>query len=179
VTASGAVDPSDELLDVVDDDDRVIGQERRALVYQRRLRHRVASIVVRDPAGAVLVHRRTATKLVSPAKLDMLVGGVVDAAESYDACAARELAEEVGVRGTELRPVADVRYDGEVASAPWPQWIHLYEVTWAGDITPQPAEVAEWGWLAVAEVERRVAAEPGEWCGDSLVVWRRYLEVTG
>ena len=176
---SEAADPRHEVLDVVDDADTVIGREQRAVVYERRLRHRVASIVVRDPAGAVLVHRRTATKLVSPAKLDMLVGGVVDAGETYDACAARELAEEVGVTGTPLRHVTDVRYDGEVASAPWPQWIHLYEVTWDGPVTPQASEVDWWSWLRVDEVEERVAADPGEWCGDSLVVWRRYREARG
>jgi 8-oxo-dGTP pyrophosphatase MutT (NUDIX family) len=176
---SAAVDPRDEVLDVVDDDDLVVGRERRAVVYERRLRHRVASIVVRDPAGGVLVHRRTATKLVSPSKLDMLVGGVVDAGESYDACAARELAEEVGVTGVEPRPVTGVRYDGDVASAPWPQWIHVYEFTWDGPVTPQASEVAWWSWLGVEDVEERVAADPSEWCGDSLVVWRRYREARG
>jgi 8-oxo-dGTP pyrophosphatase MutT (NUDIX family) len=150
-----------------------VGRERREVVYARRLRHRVASIVVVNGDGDVLVHRRTATKLVSPSKLDMLVGGVVGAGETYDVCAARELAEEVGVTAAPRR-VTQLRYDGQVATAPWPQWMQIYEVTWDGPITPQPSEVAEWEWLAVDEIDRRLAADPDDWCGDSLVVWRRY-----
>lgn len=165
-------DPRDELLDVVDDDDRVVGQARREDVYARRLRHRTVMVVVRDPAGRVLVHRRTATKLVAPSLADMMIGGVVDAGEDYDACAVRELAEEAGVTGVVPRRAFAFRYDDAGGLTP-AQWIAVYEVTWAGEIVPQPSEVASWAWLDPGELERRLADAPDDFCPDSVAAWRR------
>ncbi|MBH5135420.1 NUDIX domain-containing protein [Streptomyces sp. HB-N217] len=81
---------ADEILDVVDENDRVVGRARRGDVYDRGLRHRCVFVWARDPEGRVFVHRRTASKLVFPALYDMFVGGVVGAGESYDDAALRE-----------------------------------------------------------------------------------------
>lgn len=66
---------ADEILDVVDEDDRVVGRARRGDVYARGLRHRCVFVWARDAEGRVFVHRRTATKLVFPSLYDMFVGG--------------------------------------------------------------------------------------------------------
>ncbi|PSK44947.1 Nudix hydrolase [Streptomyces sp. 111WW2] len=87
---------ADEILDIVDENDRVVGQARRGDAYARGLRHRCVFVWARDPEGRVFVHRRTATKLVFPALYDMFVGGVVGAGESYDDAALREAEEEGG-----------------------------------------------------------------------------------
>lgn len=166
-------DPRAEILDVVDGEDHVVGRSRRDEVYARRLRHRTVMIVVRRPSGEILVHRRTPTKLVAPSLYDLVVGGVVDAGESYDDAARRECAEEVGVTEVDLRPVFRARYDGDIAGAPWPQWISLYEVTWDGPVVPQESEVAWWAWLSSDELERRLAEAEWEFCPDSLWAWRR------
>jgi hypothetical protein len=52
--------------------------------------------------------------------------------------------------------------------------MQIYDVTWDGPITPQPSEVAAWEWLTADEIDRRLAGDPDDWCGDSLVVWRSY-----
>lgn len=91
--------PADEILDIVDEQDEVIGQAPRGEAYARGMRHRCAFILVRDAQGRIFVHRRTPTKLVFPSLYDMFVGGVVGAGESYDAAALREAEEELGVFG--------------------------------------------------------------------------------
>jgi isopentenyldiphosphate isomerase len=88
---------AEEILDVVDVEDRVVGRLPRAEVYARRLVHRCVFVLVRDGAGRIFVHRRTDDKLTYPGRHDMFVGGVVGAGESYDAAAVREAAEELGV----------------------------------------------------------------------------------
>ncbi|WP_213457079.1 NUDIX hydrolase [Rhizomonospora bruguierae] len=45
---------ADELLDVVDEWDRVVGQARRAEAYANRLRHRCAFVLARDAADRIL-----------------------------------------------------------------------------------------------------------------------------
>jgi isopentenyldiphosphate isomerase len=90
---------ADELLDIVDEHDRVVGQAPRKEAYAHRLRHRCVFVLARDAQGRVFVHRRTARKLVFPSLYDMFVGGVVGTGESYDEAALREAKEELGVSG--------------------------------------------------------------------------------
>jgi hypothetical protein len=73
------IDPGDELLDVVDEQDRVVGQATRREVRRRRLLHRFSSVLCRDGAGRLYVHRRTDDKDVYPGMYDMTAGGVLAA----------------------------------------------------------------------------------------------------
>ena len=50
----------DELFDVVDAADRVIGRAARRQVHARRLRHRAVHIFVFDPRGWLFVQKRAA-----------------------------------------------------------------------------------------------------------------------
>lgn len=95
----GGMTAADEILDIVDENDEVVGQAPRGEATARGLRHRCVFIEARDTEGRLFVHRRTATKLVFPSHYDMFVGGVVGAGESYDEAALREAEEELGVSG--------------------------------------------------------------------------------
>ena len=57
---------AEEILDVVDAADRVVGRLPRAEVYARQLIHRCVFVLVRDPGGRIFVHRRTEDKLTYP-----------------------------------------------------------------------------------------------------------------
>jgi 8-oxo-dGTP pyrophosphatase MutT (NUDIX family) len=115
------------MLDVVDADDRVIGQLPRAEVYARRLIHRCVFVLVRDRAGRVFVHRRTDGKLTYPGAYDMFVGGVVGAGETYDEAAVREATEELGVSASDV-PRFRFRFHYRDASyGSW--WSAVYELT--------------------------------------------------
>src|SRR5690606_30818863 len=90
---------ADEIIDIVDENDRVVGRSPRGEAYARGLRHRCAFVLARDAEGRIFVHRRTPGKLVFPSLYDMFVGGVVGAGEDYDEAALREAEEELGVSG--------------------------------------------------------------------------------
>ncbi|WP_037870568.1 NUDIX domain-containing protein [Streptomyces sp. SPB074] len=162
-------DPADEILDVVDREDRVTGQARRGDVYARGLRHRCVFIRVRDARGRVFVHRRTPGKLVFPSHYDMFVGGVVGAGESYDEAALREAEEELGVSGLD-RPVPAFRFLYEDASAgSW--WSAVYDVRCALPVAPQAEEVAWHAFLTEEELAARIGEWP--WVPDGLAAYHR------
>ncbi|MGW7241998.1 NUDIX hydrolase [Streptomyces sp. NPDC054804] len=167
--------PADEILDIVDEHDRVIGQAPRGEAYARGLRHRCAFILARDAAGRVFVHRRTATKLVFPSLYDMFVGGVVGAGESYDDAALREAEEELGVSGLP-RPtyLFKFRYD-DGAGHSW--WSAVYEVRCELPVRPQVEEVAWHDFLTEEELTGRLGA--WEWVPDGLAAWERLREWRG
>ncbi|MCI3929585.1 NUDIX hydrolase [Streptomyces sp. AN091965] len=161
--------PADEILAIVDEHDRVIGEAPRGEAYARGLRHRCVFIEARDAEGRVFVHRRTATKLVFPSLYDMFVGGVVGAGESYDDAALREAQEELGVRGLPRpTPLFKFLYD-DGAGRTW--WSYLYEVRCASPVDPQVEEVAWHDFLTDGELARR--AEEWAWVPDGLDAYRR------
>ncbi|MFD0312029.1 NUDIX domain-containing protein [Streptomyces sp. NPDC059517] len=160
---------ADEILDVVDEHDEVVGRARRGDVYARGMRHRCAFIEVRDAQGRLFVHRRTSTKLVFPSLYDMFVGGVVGAGESYDEAALREAEEELGVTGL-ARPTFLFKFlyeDG--AGKSW--WSAVYEVRCEVAVRPQVEEVAWHAFLSEGEVEERVGV--WEFVPDGLAAYSR------
>lgn len=160
---------SEEIVDLVDEHDVVIGQACRAEVRGRNLRHRGVGILCWDPDGRLYVHRRTATKDVFPSLYDMFVGGVVGAGEAYPVAAKREVGEELGIVGPEPVHLFDHLYQGPHNHA----WVGVFEVTWDGPIVHQPSEVA-WGqWMALDEVRARL--ESWDWVPDGLEIFERYL----
>jgi 8-oxo-dGTP pyrophosphatase MutT (NUDIX family) len=163
------MNPAEEILDIVDENDQVVAQAPRGEAYARGLRHRCAFILARDAAGRIFVHRRTATKLVYPALYDMFVGGVVGAGESYDEAALREAEEELGVSGLP-RPEYRFKFlydDG--AGHGW--WSAVYEVRCDLPVQPQVEEVQWYEFLPEDEVERRLTE--WEWTPDGLAAYER------
>ena len=160
---------ADEILDIVDEHDQVVGQSPRGEAYARGLRHRCVFIQARDADGRLFVHRRTPTKLVFPSLYDMWVGGVVGAGESYDDAALREAEEELGVSGLP-KPAFLFKflYDGG-AGRSW--WSAVYEVRCELPVSPQVEEVAWHDFLTEDEVERRLTE--WEWVPDGLDAYAR------
>ncbi|ANW20947.1 NTP pyrophosphohydrolase [Streptomyces clavuligerus] len=172
----GPADPAEELLDLVDADDRVTGQARRGEVYARGLRHRCVFVLVTDADGKVFVHRRTASKLVFPSLYDMFTGGVVGAGESYDDAALREAREELGV--AELPPPTPLfrfLYEDGARGLSW--WAAVYEVRCALPVRPQREEVAWHTFLSRDELRRRLTE--WEWVPDGLAAYQRLLTARG
>lgn len=148
--------PADEILDIVDENDQVVGQAPRGEATERGLLHRCVFIEARDAEGRLFVHRRTATKLVFPSHYDMFVGGVVGAGESYDEAALREAEEELGVSGLP-RPVPLFKFLYRSPGHSW--WSYVYEVRCGLPVDPQVEEVDWHAFLTDEELERHL----GEW----------------
>ncbi|MEU5715175.1 NUDIX domain-containing protein [Streptomyces sp. NPDC020403] len=160
--------PADEILDIVDENDVVVGQAPRGEATARGLRHRCVFVEARDATGRVFVHRRTATKLVFPSHYDMFVGGVVGAGESYDDAALREAEEELGVRGLP-RPEPLFRFLYESGGHSW--WSAVYQVRCELPVRPQAEEVAWHTFLTDAELERQLGDRL--WVPDGLETYHR------
>ena len=151
---------------MVDDDDWVTATVTRARMRAERLPHRVVFILVRRSDGDVLVHRRSAAKDIWPSAWDVAVGGVVASGEAWEAAAARELAEEVGISLGRPAFVRAGRYeDPDVA-----ELARVYEVTWDGPVVFTDGEVVAAEWLAPADVRSRLADPAFVFCPDSVAL---------
>ncbi len=163
---TGDASPSDEVVALFDDAGAAVGAAPRSRVRAENLRHGTTAILVFDSSGRIYVHRRTATKDVYPGLRDFCCGGVLLAGEEPDEGAAREAFEELGVHGVPLRAVAVRSYEDAVTRFVCFHYTCVYD----GVVTWQPEEVADGGWMTVAELAGAVAAHPEDFVPDSVAL---------
>ena len=144
-----------ELVDVVDEHDRVLRVVTRAEMRAHRLRHRAASIAVFSSDGRLLVHRRASTKDVWPGMWDIAAGGVVAAGEHYAEAAVRELAEELGVEGAVLEPLGGASFDDDRVSS----LLQCFRCVHDGPFVFTDGEIAEVRWVDAEGLRHLMAAE--------------------
>ncbi len=160
---------SDEAVDVVDADDRVLRRASRAEMRRENLLHRAVYLILRHGGGEIFVHRRTTTKDVYPGYWDVTVGGVVGAGESYEVAARRELAEEVGIVDATPRSLFEIRFEDASTRLIG----RAFLVSHDGPVRLQTEEIAWGAFVPLAEAERIMRDEPC--CPDGAEVLRRYL----
>jgi isopentenyldiphosphate isomerase len=92
------LDNPDEIFDLVDLDDHVIGQVRRGEAHRNpALIHRSVQVLVFTHDGRLLLQRRSASKDLFPGYYCASASGHVASGEDYATTAERELAEELGI----------------------------------------------------------------------------------
>ncbi len=101
----------DELLDIVNDDDIVIGQQMRSIVHKRGLQHRGVHVFLVTPEGRLLVQRRGKHRETFPLALDCSVSEHVKAGESYCQAAERGMQEELGISGVHTRALVKFKME--------------------------------------------------------------------
>ncbi|MEU9192894.1 NUDIX hydrolase [Streptomyces hundungensis] len=158
-----------ELVERVDEQDRVLGVVERGDAVRQGWLYRMAMVLCRDAEGRYLVHRRPESAARFPGQYSWLVAGAVGVGESYEEAARRELREELGVDAP-VRPLFTFLCDGELS----PYWFAVYEAVVAEtDIVADASEVAWHGWLSGDRLREAMANWP--FVSDSRDAYTRYL----
>ena len=165
---------ADELLDVVNDEDIVIGQEMRSTVHHKGLQHRGVHVFLFSEDGKMLIQKRSADRASSPSMLDCSVSEHVKAGESYLDAALRGMKEEMGVTDVEISPLVTFRMnyglnDNEIST--------LY----MGQVTPEivrfdPVEIAEISYYSLDQLEELMRDEKNIFCGWFIQIMNWYLK---
>lgn len=164
------IDNSNELFDVCDADDNVIGQAPRGEVHARGWLHRAVHIFVFNSRGELLLHRRSATKDEYPLRITSSASGHVGAGEGYDETAERELAEELGIRA---RPEYLASFPASPDTAN--EHTRLYRVVTDQQPTPDPDEIASVEYVAIDEMRRRMEKDPEDFTPPFRVLFSWYV----
>ncbi len=88
---------NDEILEIVDDDDKVIGTKSRRNIHQEGLLHREIHVWFYTPKGEIIFQHRAKNKDTYPDLLDATVGGHVEVGDTYEQTAIKEVKEETGL----------------------------------------------------------------------------------
>jgi len=159
-----------EWLDVVDENDEVIGRERRGVIHARRLMHRSAQVLLFNAKDELFLQKRSESKDEFPGLWDSSAAGHLDAGEDYIDCARRELVEELGITApVELDPLFRLPASADTG------WEHcsVFRCRYDGPLSLDGNEVAEGRWLPATEMNRLVDDDDATLTPAIRRIWRR------
>ncbi len=167
---------SEEIFDVVNERDEVVGRETRRVVHRTGLMHRAVHVFIFNTRGEVFLQKRSMTKDSSPGLWDSSASGHLDCGEDYDACAVRELREEIGLC-VEQCPKRLFKVDACVTTGQ--EFVWLYRGESEGPFTLHPEEIERGQWFTPEQVTQWVLERPDDFAPAFVLVWKRFCAVTG
>lgn len=87
-----------EFLNIVNENDEIIGEETRDNIHKNGLLHREIHVYFITPNKEIVFQHRAKDKDTYPDLLDATVGGHVEIGDSYEKTAIKEVEEETGIR---------------------------------------------------------------------------------
>jgi isopentenyldiphosphate isomerase len=164
---------SEELLDVVDADDRVIGVKTRGEIHAQGLMHRAVHILVFNSGGELFIQKRSMSKDNDPGLWDSSAAGHVDSGEDYYDCAIRELGEELG-----LTAKVSLETLFRLPASPFTDMEHciVYRCINEGPFELQAEEIDEGAWISSTEMDRRVLDDDPTQTQVLQLIWKKYRQ---
>lgn len=160
-------DNPDEIFDVVDSTDKVVGTARRGVVHARGLLHRAVHIIVVRGNNDVFVQKRSMGKDSYPGRWDSSSSGHLDSGEGYETAAVRELEEELGVRVANITEIGSLSASEETGN----EFVRIYKAASEGPFTLHPEEIEEGKWVSVLSLQDWIATRPEDFAPCFIKVW--------
>jgi isopentenyldiphosphate isomerase len=160
----------DELFDIVNARDEIVGRAPRGEVHARGLWHRAVHVLIFNAAGQVFLQKRSMRKDTAPGCWDSSCSGHVDAGEDYDASAVRELGEELGL-ALPAPPARWFRLEA-CAETGW-EFVWVYRLRHEGPFTLNRDEIEAGAWFDPADLAARLRERPGEFASSFRLIWAR------
>ena len=161
---------SEEIFDVVNDHDEVIGQAPRREVHARGLWHRAVHVLVYNARGQIFLQKRSLKKDTAAGLWDSSSSGHVDSGEDYDPCAVREVREEIGLHLE--RPPERLFKINACRETGW-EFCWIYRCESEGPFQLHPEEIETGGWFAPDHVTRWVQERPQDFARAFVLIWQR------
>jgi isopentenyldiphosphate isomerase len=145
-------------------------------VHRLGLLHRAVHVLVFNSRGEIFLQKRSMKKDREAGKWDSSTSGHVDSGEDYDACAVRELREEINLRLSlppkRLFKIAACEETDQ-------EFVWVYRCGSEGPFQLHPDEIERGGWFSLEKVTRWIAEKPEEFAGAFVWIWKKYLTTDG
>lgn len=159
-----------EIFDVVDEEDRIIGQASRKLVHEKGLIHRSVHILVLNSQNKLFLQRRSLQKDENPDLWDSSASGHVDSGENYDESASRELWEELGIK-------TKVNFWIKLPASEETLWEHVsvYKCVSDEEMTLAPDEISEGKFWDVDELKYLIEYDSEKFTSTLKIIFDRFI----
>jgi isopentenyl-diphosphate delta-isomerase type 1 len=163
---------SEEIFDVVNERDEVISQAPRSQVHRCGWKHRAVHVLIFNARGQLFLQKRSMKKDCFPGVWDSSASGHLDQGEEYDACALREVWEELGVR---LAEAPERLFKVEACAETGQEFVWAYRSIHEGPFSLHPEEIEEGGWFTAEQINRWMKEKPAEFASGLVLIWHRWL----
>ena len=162
---------SQELLDVVDANDRVVGVRTRGEIHRLGLMHRSVHILVFNRNDELFIQKRSMSKDNNPGLWDSSAAGHLDRGEDYLDCATRELTEELGI--VEVSPL-EALFRLSASQQTGMEHCTVYRCINDGPFQLQEEEIDEGTWIRISDMDRRVSEEDPTLTSILRLIWGKF-----
>jgi isopentenyl-diphosphate delta-isomerase len=160
---------TEDIFDIVNERDEVIGRAPRSDVHARGLLHRAVHVLVFNGNGEMFLQKRSMAKDREPGRWGAACSGHVDSGEDYDTAAVRELGEELGWRPAEpLKRVLRIEACRETDQ----EFVWVYRCNGEGSFTLNQEEVETGGWFSSPQIDHWIAERPQDFTTAFGLLWR-------
>jgi len=151
----------EEYFDIVNENNKIIGQELRRVVHKTGLWHRGVHVFLFTPDHKLLVQKRSQNTDTFPGKLDCSVSEHLKVGESYFDGAQRGLSEELGIEGISLTRLVQLKMNYGLEDN---EFSELYKGEFdGGSLAIDTNEVAEIDYYTIPQLEKLIDS------GDTLL----------
>ncbi|HEX3624180.1 MAG TPA: NUDIX domain-containing protein [Verrucomicrobiae bacterium] len=161
---------TEDIFDVVNEHDEVIGRAPRSEVHARGLLHRAVHVLVFNSRGEVFLQKRSMKKDRQPGTWDSSCSGHVDSGENYDQTAVRELGEEIGLK---LNAPPERLFKIDACAETDAEFVWVYRCQSEGPFQLDPDEIESGGWFTPERVSGWIEQKPQEFAPAFIFIWIR------
>jgi isopentenyl-diphosphate delta-isomerase type 1 len=163
-----------EYLDIVSEEDIVVGKETRKKVHEIGLWHRGVHVFLFNDKDEMLIQKRSANRTSSPSLLDCSVSEHVQAGENYLNAAIRGLKEELGIENVELRQLVKFKMNYGIND-------NEISVIYEGKIESQQinfdrVEIEEIFYMNMDEIKEKTQTDKSLFCNWFVQMMNWYFE---
>jgi len=166
------MNPPEEIFDIVDSNDRVIGTAPRSEIHARGLLHRAVHLWIFHPDGRLLLQKRSLSKDREPGRWTSSVSGHVNSKEDYDTAMHREIPEEIGVPASTCKDFQKVK-QFTASQETDQEFVWLYQAVHPGPFQPDPHEVASLDWFFPAQMDQMLRDQPSTFSSCLRLLWNQ------
>ena len=163
---------AEEIFDIVNERDEVIGRAPRKEVHARGLWHRAIHVLVFNARGEIFLQKRSMLKDIAKGKWDSSTSGHVDKGEDYDTAAVRELSEEIGLVVPQT-PRRLFKIDS-CKETGW-EFCWIYRCESEGPFVLHPEEIETGDWFAPEFVTKWVNEKPEDFASVFVLLWGKHF----
>ncbi len=148
-----------EIVDIVDENDKVIGQDTLQNAHNKGLWHRAVHVWVFNSNGELFIQQRNRKKMIVPLHWDSSAAEHSQSGESYEQAAVRGLKEELGIDADKLKLEKLVKkksiYEvkGQYCNR---EFIQLFKCIYDGKINYDEGESETGKFFEMAEIKKLI-----------------------